>query len=84
MQLNPESFVGGLAVVMASLVGWNALSFSPMIYRLNSVSAVRNRFGNKAACGLLLAIAALLLGSGIMILSGARPDYAIPSAADTD
>jgi hypothetical protein len=84
MRLNPESFVGSLAIAMASLVVWNALSFSSSLYRLTSVAAVRSRFGNRAACGLLLAVAALLFGSGIMILSGARPAYAISAPADAD
>jgi hypothetical protein len=67
---------------MASLVTWNALAFSPSLYGLRSVSVVKTRYGRKAACGLLLGIAALLLAAGVMILSGARPGYAVPSSAD--
>lgn len=82
IELNSEWFVGGLAILMASLVGWNAIAFSPAIYDLRSVSAVKAKYGRKAACGLLLGIAAILLAAGVMVLSGARPDYAVPSSAD--
>jgi len=83
-QLNAEWFVGGLAIVMASVVSWNAIAFSPALYELRTVSAVQSRFGRKAACGMLLAIAACLLGTGVMILSGLRPGYAIPAATNGD
>jgi hypothetical protein len=82
IELNSEWFVGGLAILMSSLVGWNAIAFSPAFYELQSISAVKSRYGRKAACGLLLGIAALLLAAGVMILGGARPSYAVPSAAD--
>lgn len=82
IELNSEWFVGSLAVLMASFVGWNAIAFSPVLYNLRTISAVKSRFGRKAACGLLLGIAALLLAAGVMILSGARPGYAVPSSAD--
>jgi hypothetical protein len=82
IELNSEWFVGGLAIVMASLVGWNAIVFTPALYDLRTISAVKSRYGRKAACGLLLAIATILLAAGVMILSGARPGYAVPSSAD--
>jgi len=82
--LNAEWFVGGLAIAMASMVTWNAVAFSPALYDLRTVSAVQARFGRKAACGMLLAIAAFLLATGIMILSGLRPGYALPGAIDKD
>jgi hypothetical protein len=80
--LNSEWFVGGLAILMASLVGWNAIAYSPTLYNLRSVSAVKNRFGRKAACGFLIGISAILLAAGVTILSGTRPSYAIPANAD--
>ncbi len=82
IELNSEWFVGGLAILMASLVGWNAIAFSPALYDLRTVSAVKTRYGRKAACGLLLGISAILLAAGVMILSDARPSYAVPSSAD--
>jgi hypothetical protein len=82
IELNSEWFVGGLSILMASLVAWNALAFSPAVYGLRSISAVKARYGRKAACGLLLGIAAILLAAGVMILSGARPGYAVPSSVD--
>jgi hypothetical protein len=82
IELNSEWFVGGLAILMASLVAWNAVAFSPALYDLRSVSAIKTRYGRKAACGLLLGIATILLAAGVMILSGARPGYAVPSSAD--
>lgn len=81
MQSEAEWLVGGLAIAMATLLGWNALSFSPLFYQLRTVSAVQNRYGRKAACGLLLAVSMVLLGAGVMILSGIRPAYALPSPA---
>lgn len=82
IELNSEWFVGGLAILMSSLVGWSAIACSPVLYELHTISAVKSRYGRKAACGLLLGIAAILLSAGVMILSGARPSYAVPSAAD--
>lgn len=82
IELNSEWFVGGLSILMASLVAWNALVFSPAIYGLRSIAAIKARYGRHAACGLLLGIAAILLAAGVMILSGARPGYAVPSNAD--
>lgn len=67
---------------MASLVGWNAIAFSPALYGLRTVSAVKSRYGRRAACGLLLGISAILLTAGVMILSGARPGYAVPASVD--
>lgn len=81
VQMQPEWLVGGLAIVMASLLSWNAICFSPLFYQLATISAVQNRFGRKAACGLLLAVSVVLLGAGIMILSGARPAYAVSKPA---
>jgi len=82
MHIQAEWLVGGLAIVMASLVSWNALAFSPFFYQLRTVSAVQNRYGRKAACGLLLGVSLLLLGAGIMILSDIRPAYAVPDQTD--
>lgn len=82
IELNSEWFIGGLAILMSSLLGWNAIAFSPALYDLRTVSAVKTRYGRKAACGLLLGVSAVLLAAGGMILSGARPDYAEPAAAD--
>ncbi len=82
MHIQAEWFVGGLAIVMASLVSWNALAFSPLFYELRTVSAVQNRYGRKAACGLLLGVSLVLLGAGVMILSDIRPAYAVPDHAD--
>jgi len=80
--LNSEWFVGGLAILMASLVAWNAIVCSPALYDLRTISAVKNRYGSKVACGLLLTISAILLTAGVTILSGARPGYAVPTSAD--
>jgi hypothetical protein len=80
--LNSDWFVGGLAILMASLVGWNAIACSPTLYSLRGVSAVKNRYGKKAACGFLLGVSAILLTAGVTILSGARPSYAVPANAD--
>jgi hypothetical protein len=77
MQIESEWFVGGLAIFLAGLLSWNAIFFSPLFYQLQSVSAVQNRFGRKAACALLLSVATLLLAAGVMILSGTRPAYAV-------
>ena len=82
MHSEAEWLVGSLAIAMATLVSWNALAFSPLFYQLQTVSAVENRFGRKAACGLLLSVAVLLLGAGVMILSGTRPTYAVAGPSD--
>ncbi len=82
MHIQAEWLVGGLAIVMASFMSWNALAFSPFFYELRTVSAVQNRYGRRAACGLLLGVSLVLLGAGVMILSGIRPAYAIPAPAD--
>jgi hypothetical protein len=79
IQMQAEWLVGGLAIAMASLLSWNALSFSPLFYQLGTVSAVQSRFGRKAACGFLLGVSVVLLAAGVTILSGTRPAYAVPS-----
>lgn len=82
MHNHSEWLVGGLAIAIGGLIGWQAVIHSPPLYRLRTVAAVRRRFGRRAACGLLLAIAALLFAAGVMILGGVRPRYAIPAAAE--
>lgn len=81
MHIQAEWLIGGLAIAMASVMSWNALAFSPFFYELRTVSAVQNRYGRRAACGLLLGVSLVLLGAGVMILSGIRPAYAIPEQA---
>ncbi len=82
MHNHSEWFVGGIAIAFGSLVGWNALVYSPLLYRLRTVAAVRKRYGRQAACGLLLSVAALLFAAGAMILGGIRPQYAAPPTAE--
>lgn len=81
MQTHSEWLVGGLAIAMSGWLSWNAVVFAPWLYGLHSVASVQHRFGRRAACGLALGVAVMLLAMGVMILSGVRPAYAVPDAA---
>lgn len=48
-------------------------------YRLRTFSTICDRFGKPAARGVWVAIALALLTSGLAILSGMRPSYAVPA-----
>ncbi|TVP93945.1 MAG: hypothetical protein EA381_20830 [Planctomycetaceae bacterium] len=71
-----EWLVGGLAIALASWIGIGAVAQAPSLGRLRRVNDIRSRFGERAATAILLAVAAILLGAGLMILLGARPSYA--------
>lgn len=79
-----EWFVGVLALAIAGVISFGALGSSSLVYRLRSVAAMRARYGERAACGVLLVIAALLVGCGAMILTGTRPGYAVPAQVDDE
>ena len=71
-----EWLVGGLAIALASWIGIGAVVQSPSLGRLQRVSDIRSRFGDRVATAILLVVAAVLLGAGLMILLGVRPAYA--------
>jgi len=74
-----EWLVGGVAIALALWIGISTLRQSPSFYRLRRVTELRDRFGNRGAVMILLGVAALLLGTGLMILGGFRPGYAMSS-----
>lgn len=75
-----EWLVGGLAIALAVWIGSSTLLQSPGFYRLRRVAEIRTRYGNRNASMILLGISAMLLGTGIMILGGIRPGYAMPTS----
>jgi hypothetical protein len=74
-----EWLVGGVAIALALWIGISTVLQSPGFYRLRRVAEIRDRFGNRNAAVILLGVAALLLGTGMMILGGIRPGYAMPT-----
>ena len=79
MNVASEWMVGGVAIALALWIGISTLRQSPGFYRLRRVNELRTQFGSRAAATILLAIAALLLGTGLMIMGGFRPGYAMPT-----
>lgn len=81
-----EWLVGGVAIALALWIGISTLRQSPGFYRLGRVNELRTRFGNRNAAMILLGVSALLLGTGVMIMGGFRPGYAMPTdpAAPSD
>lgn len=71
-----ECLVGGVAIVLASWIAVGAILHWPALLGLRRVAEIRSRFGERAAVAILLAVAAMLFGLGVMILVGARPAYA--------
>lgn len=76
--IQAETFVGSLAIVMAIAMGATALGPIQSVPMLRLVRTVRDKFGESAARLFLVAIAALLLTSGVMILKDFRPKFAAP------
>ena len=80
-----EPLVGSLAVIVAIAAAAIAIGPWSQPYRLRTFSAICRRFGKPVARGIWIAIAVALLTSGLAILSGLRPSYAVPShRADLD
>lgn len=74
-----EWLVGGVAIALGLWIGISTVRQSPGFYRLRRVAEIRTRFGNRNATVILLGIAVMLLGTGMMILGGVRPGYAMPT-----
>lgn len=76
--LNSDWLVGGIALVLAGVVGWSALTQPPWLEQLRSVAVCRRRWGQRVTCWLMAAVAAILVLLGLAIISGTRPGYALP------
>ncbi|TWT64724.1 hypothetical protein [Allorhodopirellula solitaria] len=74
-----EFFVGSLALALAILTTVIAIGPWTAPYQIRSVKYVQNRFGKSAARALWLAVAIITAASGVAILQGIRPGYAIPN-----
>ncbi len=74
-----EPLVGSLAILIAMVSLAIAVGPWARPYELRSVHAVRSRFGKPAARGIWILVAAASLASGMAILSGFRPGYAVPA-----
>jgi hypothetical protein len=75
---NDELLVGMLALLLSAVASAIAMGPWRFPYELTTVSAVQRRFGKLAARLMWAAIAITCLLSGIAILSGFRPPYAVP------
>ncbi len=74
-----DYFVGGIAIVFATLAFVAALTQLPAIYRLHSLRTIEKRYGSTAARGFLLALATLMFATGTAIIAGVRPSYSEPA-----
>ncbi len=74
-----ESLVGSLALIFSLITFVIALGPWARPYRLSSIAAVHARFGKLAARGIWCFIAITSLVSGMAILNGVRPSYAMPA-----
>ncbi len=74
-----EPLVGSLALMLSGVALAIAVGPWQQPYQLRSVCAVQRRFGKPAARGLWVLVAAASLVSGLAILSGIRPAFAVPA-----
>ena len=74
-----EPLVGSRAILVAIAAAAIAVGPWTQPYRLRTFSAICRRFGKPVARGIWVAIALALLTSGLAILSGLRPSYAVPA-----
>ena len=70
-----DLFVGGLAIGIAAMSTASAAGLLTSPYRLDSIRRIQQRFGDPAARGFFILLAALMLLTGTAILSGLRPSY---------
>ena len=75
-----EPFVGTLSIVIAVIAFAIAVGPWTEPYRLRTIAAISRRYGKPAARGVWVAIAITCLTTGLAILSGMRPTYALPPA----
>lgn len=77
-----EVLVGCLALAFSTIA--TAIAIGPWTapYQIRSIKYVGDRFGKPSARAIWLVIAIIAGGSGVAILSGIRPDYAVPSVHD--
>lgn len=79
--IQSETFVGGLAIVLAMAIASSAVGPWQFAYELRSIATIRERFGATVARGFLLVVAITLIACGVMILRGVRPRFANPMPA---
>lgn len=74
-----EPLVAALAIGMALIAAAIAVGPWNGPYRLRSIDAVSNRFGKPAARAVWIAVAVTMFTTGLAIIKGVRPTYAIPA-----
>lgn len=74
-----DYFVGGIAIIFATLALVAALTQFQAVYRLHSLRTIERRYGTTAARSFLLALAALMFATGTAIIAGVRPSYSEPA-----
>lgn len=79
-----DLLVGTLALGLSVVATASAIGIVDAPYQLRTVRMVQRRYGQTAARGLFLFLAALMLLSGSAILSGFRPNYGGTESTATD
>ncbi len=74
-----EPLVAAVAIMLATIAV--AIAFGPWDgpYQLRTIDAVKHRFGMSVARAVWVAVALTMFATGLAIVSGVRPTYAIPS-----
>ncbi len=74
-----EPLVAAVAITLATIAV--AIAAGPWSgpYQLRTIDAIRHRFGMSVARAVWVAVALTMFATGLAIISGARPNYAVPA-----
>lgn len=74
-----EPLVAAVAIMLATIAVAIAIGPWNGPYQLRTIDAIKHRFGMSAARAVWVAVALTMFATGLAIISGVRPTYAIPS-----
>ena len=79
-----QIFVGAIALAIGGMALSASLGWWHRPFRVRTIMAIQERWGEAAARTVLGCIAAGMLGSGAAILLDARPGFAMPQPPQND
>jgi hypothetical protein len=74
-----EPLVAGVAIALALIAAAVAIGPWNVPYRLRTIDAVSHRYGKPVARVVWVVVAVTMFATGLAIISGVRPTYAVPS-----
>jgi len=74
-----EPLVAAVAIGMAMIAAGIAVGPWNGPYRLRSIDAVSHRYGKTVARAVWIVVAVTMFATGLAIVSGVRPTFAVPS-----